>query len=631
MSVVVGALLALGLLAPASAALEFSDVPPSLTFADEIAWLASTGVTNGYDDGTFRPSAPVLREQMAAFLYRYEAYRTGAEPVVDLPPSSPFTDVPTTHVFYEQMVWLGQQEITTGYDNGNGTKRFEPSAPVLREQMAAFLYRFEFGSDADGPEFEEEPTFTDVAPAFVFFDQIEWLASTGVTTGFDEPGGSKTFRGAQPVLREQMAAFLFRYDDLPIEPDEATARVSVTSDGTQGDERSENPAVSADGRYVVYESRATTLGPGDTSEDVDIYLSDRVSGSTSRISVAADGTEADGSSRQPAISADGRFVAFSSSASNLVPNDTNDRGDVFLWDRSTRETMRVSDTFDGSQLDNDAYQPAISADGRFVAFGSDASNLVPDDTNGQADIFVWDAESGLTELVSVSTEGAQSDLSSEHPAISADGRHVTFEARATNLVEGDTNAALDVFERDRQTDTTTRISEGSGGADGDGESGLPAISADGRYVAYESHATNLVAGDANDSKDVFVWDRQTGTTALVSVGAGGLQGDADSSAPSVSADGRYVAFDSLTSNLVASTGGVQGDVFLRDLQEGTITVVSTSVSGLRGNGASTGPAISADGRIIAYTSAASNLVSGDTNMRRDVFVWDREAQRGANS
>ncbi|EFQ84625.1 hypothetical protein HMPREF0063_10478 [Aeromicrobium marinum DSM 15272] len=199
----------------------FTDVDPAHVFADEMQWLATQGISKGYDngDGTtrFEPSAPVLREQMAAFLYRFETMRNGGEaPEVTLPvQGSPFTDVSTTHVFYTEMVWLSQQQITTGYDNGDGTTRFEPSAPVLREQMAAFLYRFEFGSDAEGPEHEGGPTFTDVAPGFVFFDQIEWLAETGVTTGYDEANGTKTYRGGQPVLREQMAAFLFRYDRLP--------------------------------------------------------------------------------------------------------------------------------------------------------------------------------------------------------------------------------------------------------------------------------------------------------------------------------------------------------------------------------------------------------------------------------
>ncbi|EFQ82162.1 hypothetical protein HMPREF0063_12686 [Aeromicrobium marinum DSM 15272] len=191
----------------------FTDVSGNHIFRTEILWLASTGITTGYDNGNgtkrFEPSAPVLREQMAAFLYRFETMRNG-EPVVDLPATSPFTDVPTTHVFYKQMVWLSEQGITTGYDNGNGTKRFEPSAPVLREQMAAFLYRF----DEQGYEDSDGATFADVSPAFVFFDEIEWLASTGITTGYTD-GGVVTFRGGQPVLREQMAAFLYRYDRLP--------------------------------------------------------------------------------------------------------------------------------------------------------------------------------------------------------------------------------------------------------------------------------------------------------------------------------------------------------------------------------------------------------------------------------
>ncbi|WP_169309994.1 S-layer homology domain-containing protein [Aeromicrobium marinum] len=187
---------------------DFSDTVLN-TFAYEIDWLASTGITTGYDDGTFRPGQPVLREQMAAFLYRLETLRLGEEPWVDMPEESPFTDVPETHEFYREMVWLEQEGITTGYDNGDETISFRPSEPVLREQMAAFLYRFDFQDFTS----EGEPTFNDVAPGFVFFDEIEWLALTGITTGYDDG----TFRGGQPVLREQMAAFLYRYNLLPFE------------------------------------------------------------------------------------------------------------------------------------------------------------------------------------------------------------------------------------------------------------------------------------------------------------------------------------------------------------------------------------------------------------------------------
>ncbi|EFQ84624.1 hypothetical protein HMPREF0063_10477 [Aeromicrobium marinum DSM 15272] len=183
----------------------FVDVSGSHVFRDEITWLAGQRVTTGYTDGTFRPGQPVLREQMAAFLYRLRG-----EPAVQLPPTSPFTDVPTTHVFYRQMVWLKSQNITTGYDNGNGTISFRPGQPVLREQMAAFLRRLEANPPVAQPS---SRPFTDVATSHVFHLDIVWLAREGITTGYDTGFGCREYRPSAAVLREQMAAFLFRLEN----------------------------------------------------------------------------------------------------------------------------------------------------------------------------------------------------------------------------------------------------------------------------------------------------------------------------------------------------------------------------------------------------------------------------------
>ena len=187
----------------------FADVSEDHTFFEEITWLAAEGVTTGYTEAngttTFRPSQPVLREQMAAFLYR-----TAGSPTWTAPTTSPFTDVPTSHTFYREITWLADQGVTTGYAEANGTTTFRPSQPVLREQMAAFLYRTAGSDFVD----EDGATFTDVPPSATFFDEIEWLATTDITTGYEEAGDALTFRGAESVLREQMAAFLFRFDQL---------------------------------------------------------------------------------------------------------------------------------------------------------------------------------------------------------------------------------------------------------------------------------------------------------------------------------------------------------------------------------------------------------------------------------
>ena len=306
---------------------------------------------------------------------------------------------------------------------------------------------------------------------------------------------------------------------------QTTERVSIATGGGQAiGGNSYPPAISADGRFVVFSSTATNLVSGDTNGYGDIFVHDRQTGTTERVSVATGGGQGTGgASYDPAISADGRFVAFYSLATNLVSGDTNGAADVFVHDRQTGTTERVSVATGGGQANGGSYIPAISADGRFVAFYSFATDLVGADTNGFVDIFVHDRQTGTTERVSVATGGGQVTGSSYNPAISADGRFVAFESEASGFVSGDTNAAYDVFVHDRQTGTTERASVSTGGGQATADSYSGAISADGRFVAFHSVATNLVGGDTNGAADVFVHDRQTGTTERVSVATGGAE------------------------------------------------------------------------------------------------------------
>ena len=233
------------------------------------------------------------------------------------------------------------------------------------------------------------------------------------------------------------------------------------------------------------------------------------------------------------------------------------------------------------------------------------------------------AAPGDTELVSVSIPSAAAGFSANTTqAVSADGRYAVFESSAANVVSGDTNNRRDVFVVDRQTGGVSRVSVDSNGAQANSDSFYPSISADGRYVAFHSSASNLVAGDANGSQDVFVRDLQSGTTTLVSVADGGGAGNNSSYYPSISADGRYVAFWSYASNLVAGDTNNRPDVFMRDVQSDTTTLVSVADGGGAGNFDSYYPSISADGRYVAFWSYASNLVAGDTNGRTDVFLHE---------
>jgi Tol biopolymer transport system component len=360
-------------------------------------------------------------------------------------------------------------------------------------------------------------------------------------------------------------------------------------------------------------------------------------GTTQRVSVSSQGTVGDDDSVLAAVSADGRFVAFWSFASTLVPGDTNGSTDVFVHDRLTATTERVSVTSrerqatggdQGGVLDTNWGRPAISADGRFVAFASSATNLVKGDRNQTVDVFVRDRVAGTTERVSLpSGRRGEANSDSSGPAISADGRLVAFTSFATNLVAGDTNFADDVFVRDRQAATTERVSLSSTEEQANAGSGAAAITPDGRLVAFSSSATNLVAGDVEDfATDVYLRDRQAGTTEGISTTQPSSGFVLHSGAPSLSADGRLVAFQSWESNLVPGDTNGRFDVFVLDRVSGTVERVSVSSAGTEGNNDSTGPSISADGRVVAFTSDADNLVAGDGNFDVDVFVRDRQAQ-----
>ena len=286
-------------------------------------------------------------------------------------------------------------------------------------------------------------------------------------------------------------------------------------------------------------------------------------GTTQRVSVDADALEVDGGSFEPALSADGRFVAFTSSATNLVPEDTNEWDDVFVRDQQSGQITRVSVASNGAQADDESYDPALSADGRFVAFVSYATNLVLEDTNEWDDVFVRDQQSGQITRVSVASNGAQADGGSYAPTFSADGRFVAFASGATTLVPEDTNERDDVFVHDRQSGQTTRVSVDADEREVDGSSSAPALSADGRVVAFESYATTLVPGDTNETSDVFVRDRQSGQITRVSVDSNGAQADDSSFHPALSADGRFVAFRSFATNLVLGDTNGMSDLRAR--------------------------------------------------------------------
>jgi len=412
-------------------------------------------------------------------------------------------------------------------------------------------------------------------------------------------------------------------------PDGATSRVSVGSTETQSDGRSfDPPAISQDGRFVVFTNDGSNLVDGDTNGSFDVFVRNTVTGTTRRVSVSSNETQAEGHEGEPigtgslTISADGRYVAFMSDASNLVPGDTNGRSDVFVRDRATGTTRRVSVSSSERQANTGAGGASISANGRYVAFGSRASNVVPGDTNQRADVFVRDRSTGTTRRVSMTSNQSQADDDSYTPVLSADGQRVAFLSVASNLVAGDTNGWPDVFVRYRPTGTTYRVSVSSTEVQSIGnQAGSLAISADGAYVAFFSTASNLVSGDT-DHGDVFVRDRKAGTTERVSVANNGAQSNSGGDDASISADGQRVTFASSADNLVSGDTNGWIDVFIRDQVAGTTSRVSVSSDQTQGDGNSYQGAISGDGDHVAFVSEATDLVLGDTNSLFDTFVRD---------
>ncbi|HSH02532.1 MAG TPA: hypothetical protein VLL52_08440 [Anaerolineae bacterium] len=434
-----------------------------------------------------------------------------------------------------------------------------------------------------------------------------------------------------------------------------------------GDNHSFTPTVSADGRYIVYSSKAANLVPNDDNNVADIFLYDKNNGQIDRISVTSAGEQANGTSEAPTISADGQHIAFVSYATNLVPDDTNAVQDIFWHNRQTGTTTRISTAADGSNANGMSIQPRLAANGRYLTFSSSATNLAPNDDNNNPDIFVYDQETNSIELISVAPDGNIALSGSDSPDISADGRYVTFASVASNLVPDDTNGVYDIFVRDRTAGTTTRITVGADGAEGDNHSQVPRISDDGQRISYYSKASNLVATDTNDAFDVFVYDRGSNVTTLVSHAYNGDDaGNAHSLFHDISGNGRYITYMSLATNIIADDTNDATDIFLYDMNNATTTLISVNADGQQSNFAgdtsnfagdsqaeinayidqlSTGkssqeataavggdgpnasppndlvrPAISATGAYIIYDSMATNLVPNDDNNARDIFV-----------
>lgn len=400
-----------------------------------------------------------------------------------------------------------------------------------------------------------------------------------------------------------------------------TIRISETSLGGQANNTSKYPAASDKCFYVAFESWADDLVLNDTNFRTDIFVHQRSTGYTTRVSVSSTGDQGNKDHKYPSISADGRFVVFESESTNLVPNDNNWQCDIFVRDRYLKQTERVSISSTGKEGNGGSYFPSISEDGRYVSFESWATNLVVGDTSPTYDIFVHDRLLKTTLRASVDSSGAQANGHSRAGFMSPCGRFVAFQSEANNLVSGDTNGCLDVFIHELAIKKTTRVSVDSSGVQGNFKSYWASISEDGYYIAFQSEANNLVPGDNFGAMDIFVHERLTGLTERVSVSSSGAEAKGSSAAPCLSKYGRYVSFNSSAWNLVPNDNNFKSDIFVHDRQTKETRRVSVSSSGSEGNySCDSDSAISPDGKFVAFCSYADNLVPNDTNNAGDVFI-----------
>ncbi len=397
-------------------------------------------------------------------------------------------------------------------------------------------------------------------------------------------------------------------------------RISLSTNGFQGFGISDSPALSTDGTKVAFRSASSNLVSLDSNNKNDIFLHDTLAGTTIRVSLATDGSQGLEHSYAPSISGDGNWIAFDTKSS-LVPDDTNDQQDVYVHHVPTGTTTRVSVHSNGSQGSSASRSAAISGDGSKVAFISFSTELVDGDTNNERDVFLHDIATGVTKRVSVSSAEVESNGLSEDASVNWDGSKIAFQSWGSNLVPGDTNEVSDVFVRDDDSGTTLRVSRPVGAAEPNGISFNPSINEDGTRVSFTSGASNLVAGDTNGWKDIFVRDTAAQTTTRISVSTNGAQGDLDSDGSRIDGAGNRIAFWSRAATFVGNDQNDVIDVFVHDLTNGRTVRVSVGYNRRESDRpASSAFDISGDGSIVGFSTHASNFVLGDTNGTSDVFL-----------
>ena len=444
---------------------------------------------------------------------------------------------------------------------------------------------------------------------------------------------SRTLRSTAFVAAASIAALA-----LPTSPAGATSLLkpinglaSATPAGQPGNHASGDASLSTGGRFIAFTSSATDLVAGDTNGKEDVFVRDTLTGTTVLASQSSGGAHGNGDSDEPSISPNGRYLAFRSTATNLVTGDSNAVADVFLRDLVAGTTIRASVRNDGSQSTGGTVAgPSVTADGEGVLFESTADQITTNDSNGKADVFIRLLDQHVTERVSVTSTEAGIATGGYQPAMSSNGRYVVFTASTGQIDALDVDTHSDIYLRDRTLGTTEKVSFGFGGSEADGTAHSAVVSDDGRYVTFPTSATNMFGISGSPAGDnIYRKDRQHPVDATqVDINDASFPTDGTSSSPSMSADDTKVVFSSAATDLVDGDDNGYSDVFLRNLTTEKTTLISTK-SGTTApiHGATGIPDISPDGTAIGYQSLAPDAFPGDANAAADVF-WRGSAQAG---
>jgi len=406
---------------------------------------------------------------------------------------------------------------------------------------------------------------------------------------------------------------------------------SIYGDGGAGGSY-DPPSINADGQVVVFSYITGDLVSGDTNDNIDIFAYDRATDSIERVSVSTSGEQSNGDSYTPSVSGDGRYVVFTSAADNLTPGATGGYLNVYLHDRETGETRRLSQGLAGASANGDSTDPSISDDGQFIAFASKATNLVASDINGEEDIFVYEFATNSISIASLTSDGEQlmrNDYWTNNPKISADGRFVAFDSHASDLIPGDTNGAVDVFVRDRQLGETRRVSESTTGVQANQSSTVMGISADGRYIIFRSFTDNFTKGDTTDP-DFFVHDMLTLETKQITYNDSDYF-TIDATNADISADGQYAIFVNNATDLVPEELIQFEHVFYRDLETGATQLASVSSAGEPASNGAYYAALSGDGKYVVFSSISPNLDESFNNYRENFFLHEVDPFSGSES